>query len=136
MSDALTQDLIRDESIKLKPYRDTVGKLTIGVGRNLDDNGITEDEALFLLKNDIRRSESDLDRNASWWRGLPEDAQRGLVNMCFQLGITRLRRFVKMLEALEKNDYNKAAEEVLSSKYARQVPDRANRVAQLFRGAK
>ena len=133
MSDALTQDLLRDENLKLKPYRDTVGKLTIGVGRNIDDNGITEEEALFLLKNDIRRSESDLDRNASWWRGLPDDAQRGLVNMAFNIGWPRLAKFDRMLMALKFGRFNTAADEALDSQWAKQVKGRAERIADLYR---
>ena len=129
----LIGDLIRDEGIRLKPYHDSVGKLTIGIGRNLDDVGITLHEARHLCDGDVTRVIMELDNRIPWWRSLNEPAQRGLANMCFQLGMPRLLLFSMMLEALEKFDYNGAADEALDSKYARQVPARAHRIAQLFR---
>ena len=130
---ALKDDLIRDEDIRLKPYVDTVGKLTIGIGRNLDDNGISEDEACYLLDSDINSIVNDLDRNMNWWRILPDDVQRALLNMCFNLGYPRLSGFKKMLAALEAGDYHKAADEALDSRWASQVGDRSKRIADLIR---
>ena len=130
----LRADLIRDEDRRLKPYRDSVGKLTIGVGRNLDDVGLSIAETDMLLGNDIARAVLDLDRFASWWRMLPDDAGRGLINMCFNLGWPRLSTFVLMLAALQAKDYERAATEALDSKWAGQVGDRADRIAALYRG--
>lgn len=133
MIEQLTEDLILDEGLRLKPYKDTVGKVTIGVGRNLDDVGITEYEARYLLENDIGVAMSELDREISWWRGLPEPAQRALVNMCFNLGWPRLSKFKGMLWALKDGDYPSAAEEALDSRWAAQVGQRAHRIADLYR---
>ncbi|MCP4536925.1 MAG: glycoside hydrolase family protein, partial [Chloroflexi bacterium] len=119
--DTLKADLIRDEGLKLKPYTDTVGKLTIGVGRNLDDVGITEDEADYLLGNDVNWAMDDLDRNVAWWRDLPEGPARALVNMCFNMGWSRLSGFRNMLAALEAGDWQQAATEALDSRWASQV---------------
>ncbi|MEQ9447682.1 MAG: lysozyme [Rhodospirillaceae bacterium] len=116
----------------LRAYRDPVGKLTIGVGRNIEDLGITEAEAFFLLAGDIRRVEGELDANTPWWRALPEAAQRGLANMCFNLGWPRLSGFQKMLAALEAGEFNRAAAEALHSRWARQVGARARRIADLY----
>lgn len=135
MIDQLRDDLIRDEDVRLKPYRDSVGKLTIGCGRNLDDVGISRDEADVLLDNDMAGVFRDLDREIPWWRMLPDDAQRGLANMSFNLGITRLLKFRRMIAALKARDYHNAAEEALDSKWASQVGPRAHRIAKLFRGA-
>src|SRR5438105_4864784 len=85
--DALRKELIRDEALRLKPYKDTVGKLTIGVGRNLDDKGISEAEAAVLLENDIAEHVALLDAKLSWWRKLDEARQNALANMCFNMGI-------------------------------------------------
>lgn len=134
MIEDLKDDLIRDEGLRLKPYKDTVGKITIGVGRNLDDVGISPLEANTLLENDINRTLSDLDDNAPWWRSLPEDAQRGIANMCFNMGWPRLSKFRKMLTALEENRFNDAAREALDSKWASQVGNRSERIADLYRG--
>jgi len=129
----LVRDLVRDEGMRLKPYTDTVGKVTIGVGRNLDDVGISETEALDMLDADIDRSIEDLERNLPWLFERPEPVQRALVNMCFNLGWPRLSGFRNMLAALEAGDYDRAAAEALDSRWARQVGARAERIAALFR---
>ena len=128
----IASDLKRDEGLRLKPYLDSVGKLTIGYGRNLDDNGISEVEAETMLKADIEVAASELDHNIPWWRGLPEAAQNALVNMVFNLGWPRLSLFKKMLAALETRDYETAAVEALHSKWAGQVGERAKRIAALM----
>ena len=129
---ALKEELIRDEGLRLKPYRDTVGKLTIGVGRNLDDVGITKDEAMHLLECDIRRVKADLDLALSWWRGLDDVRQRALVNMAFNLGITRLMGFKNTLAAIRAGNYVDAAKGMLDSKWATQVGERATRLAAMM----
>ncbi len=131
----LRDDLIRDEGQRLKPYVDTVGKTTIGVGRNLTDNGISADESMYLLINDLNAVDQDLTVNCSWWAGLPEPAARGLANMCFNLGWPRLSGFKHMLAALQAGEWETAATEAENSAWATQVGDRAHRIAQLFRSA-
>lgn len=131
--DKLSEQLIRDEGLKLKPYRCTAGKLTIGVGRNIEDVGITKGEALSLLQNDIDRCKEDLSRVAPWWTSLNEARQRALVNMCFNLGITRLLGFKNFLGALKAGDYQKAALEAKDSAWYRQVGDRAKRIVESVR---
>lgn len=128
----LINDLIRDEGLKLKPYRCTSNKLTIGIGRNLDDNGITEAEARYLLHNDLGRAVDELDRSIPWWKALPDAQKNGLVNMLFNMGWSRLSGFEKMLAALEVGDYATGAAEALNSRWAVQVGDRSKRVAALF----
>jgi lysozyme len=91
--EALKNQLILHEGLKLEPYECTAGKLTIGVGRNIEDIGITEDEARYLLDNDILRVCDELDRNLSWWRDLSDVRQRVLVDMVFNLGISRFMQF-------------------------------------------
>jgi len=135
MSDIL-DDLIRDEGMVLKPYRDTVNKLTIGVGRNLDDVGISEEEARAMLNADVDRAESGLRKTFPWFLTAPEPVQRGLVNMVFNMGLTRLTQFGKMLSALAAKDYDTAAAEAIKSKWATQVGTRAVRIAELFESAK
>lgn len=135
MLKSLRDDLIRDEGLRLKPYRDSVGKLTIGIGRNLDDVGISGAEADYLLMNDIDAAMFSLGHNIEWWDRLPMPARRGLANMCFNLGWPRLSGFRKMLAALEAGDFEKAASEALDSRWARQVGERAERIATLYREA-
>lgn len=126
-------DLLRDEGVRLKPYTDTAAKITIGVGRNLTDVGITQSEAEAMLDGDIRTAEAELDRAAAWWRNMPEPAQRGICNMQYNLGWPRLSQFSNMLAALATGRYNDAADHALDSAWARQVGARATRIAELFR---
>ena len=131
----LRDQLTRDEGIRLAPYRDTVGKLTIGCGRNLDDKGITRDEALYLLENDIAEVTLQVSR-AFPWAGFLNDARRGvLINMAFNMGIERLKTFKNMLAAMDIGDWPTAADELMDSKYAKQVGERAARLrTQLITG--
>ncbi len=133
--DNLRADLIRDEGVRLKPYTDTAGKLTIGVGHNLTDNGISQSICDGLLGSDIEGVLSELDIHASWWRTMPASAQRGLANMQFNLGWSRLSQFHNMLAALKVGEYKAAASAALDSAWATQVGERANRIAALFRSA-
>ena len=129
----ITLDLKRDEGLRLKPYKDTAGKLTVGYGRNLDDVGLSDDEAAGLLHNDVSRSFYELSKAFHWFDMLPFAAKRGLINMAYNIGLTRLCQFTKMLDALAKGDYDRAAEEALDSQWANQVGDRADRIAALYR---
>ena len=129
---ALKEQLARHEGVRLAPYRDSVGKLTIGIGRNLDDVGISEAEARVLLENDIIVVLADLDRQLPWWRTLSETRQLVLADMCFNLGIRRLAGFQKTLAAMQQGDWTTAAREMLDSKWAEQVGRRAQTLAQMM----
>lgn len=129
----LIQDLVRDEGLAKRPYVDSVGKTTIGVGRNLDDVGLSDDEVMVLAANDLDRVEAELDRNVPWWREMPEARQRALANMAFNLGWPRLSGFRRMLGHLKSGAPEAAAREALDSKWAVQVGDRAGRIAELIR---
>ena len=131
-TDNLVADLIRDEGQKNFPYKDSTGILTIGVGRNLEDRGLSDDEVSILLGNDLVWVAADLDREVPWWRDMPETKQRALANMCFNLGMPRLSKFKLMLTALEAGDWVEAANQALDSRWADQVGERANRIAELF----
>ena len=130
---ALIDSLIKHEGLKLKPYKCTADKTTIGVGRNLDDNGITEVEAMLLLKNDIDTCVTELDRTRPNWRQHNEIRQNVLVEMVFNLGMPRLNKFTKMWAALEAKDYNEAAKQMRDSVWARQVKGRAVTLAEKMR---
>ena len=140
--------LILHEGMVLKPYRCPMGKLTIGVGRNLDDNplsseelralgdykhGITENGAKMLLRNDILRCYEQLKKHIAGFEELEPDRQYALLDMCFQLGFKGLKKFRKMLKAIEKKDFIWASFECLTSDYAKQTPKRAKRVAQAIK---
>jgi len=131
--DQLVDQLIIHEGVELKPYKDTLGILTIGIGRNLEDRGISEDEARYLCLNDIEIVERELASNFAIVDGLDPARQLVIADMAFNLGVPRLRGFAKMWLAIERGDYNAAAEEMLDSKWARQVGQRAQRLAETMR---
>jgi len=124
------QLIIKHEGLRLLPYLDSVGKLTIGVGRNIDDNGISQGEAMLLLRNDITRTKEEL-----LSLGLKLNGARGaaLVDMLFNLGLHNFLQFKNMIMALEMKDYIVAAEEMLDSKWASQVGNRANELAEMVK---
>lgn len=125
--------LIKHEAMRLKPYHCTAGALTIGVGRNLDSMGLSEDEAYYLLQNDIRRCEKELLKVFEWFAYLDNVRQDAMMDMCFNLGISRLRGFEKALEAMEDGNYEEAAVEFLDSNWADQVGQRAITITNMIR---
>lgn len=142
--ESIVDMLIRHESKRLDPYMDCCakpwrdcrcenkGKLTIGVGRNLDDMGLTENEARYLLENDLGRVRAELDATLPWWRALDEPRKTVLLNMTFNMGLSRLLTFTKFLHALAHGDYQRAAGEMLDSLWAKQVHRRAVELASLM----
>lgn len=129
----LTADLTLEEGNKNFPYTDTVGKLSIGVGRNLTDTGISDDEISVLLSNDIDGVIRDLGVHLPWLADHPEPVQRAVADMCFNMGIRTLLTFVNALATLKARQYDAAADEFLKSKWAQQVPRRAQKVTNLIR---
>lgn len=116
----------------MRLYLDTVGKQTIGWGRNIEDNGISKEEADFMFDNDFARCQREL-APFPWYVNQPQNVQDALMNMCFNMGIGRLLGFKKMIVALTVKDYTKAAIEALDSKWAGQVGQRAKDVALMMR---
>ena len=138
------QRLCIHEGIRLEPYKCSAGYLTIGVGRNLETNpitseeekivgdwrhGITKNAAFYLLRNDIARVEKECQEKIGFWHNLDNERQYALLDMAFNLGISGLLKFKKMLSEMAIGNYHSAAEECLSSKYAKDVGKRAERIA-------
>jgi lysozyme len=129
---ALRRELIRDEGLRTRAYKDTVGKLTAGIGRNLEDVEFTQDEIDLMFHNDIQRCVDDL-QGFSWWAELDPVRQRAICNMRFNLGPNKFREFKATLEALDRKDYYMASQRMLASKWAAQVKSRAIRLARMVR---
>lgn len=125
--------LIRHEGVRLKPYKDTAGKTTIGCGRNLDDMGITHKEAMILLTNDIVRVYEECRQAFPWFSELTDVRKMVIIDMAFNLGLTKLRKFRQMLSALGFGRYEMAAAAMLDSTWAQQVGQRATRLAKMMR---
>jgi lysozyme len=137
----LAEELTRDEGRRLKLYKDSNGIWSIGIGRNLQDKGISESEMMFLLKNDIAEHIGLLDKYLPWWRKMDEVRQRVIANMGFNLGIGpspehpkgKLLEFKNTLAAMERGDYDAAANGMSASAWAKQVGIRATRLVQMMR---
>jgi lysozyme len=121
----LKEMLILHEGLKLKPYRCPAGKLTIGVGRNLEDTGITEAEAMMLLDADVARCRAQLESCYKWFPELNETRQNVVISMVFNMGLARFNMFKKLIAAIDAENWDQAGEEMLASKWATQVGNRA-----------
>jgi lysozyme len=161
----LIKQLIEDEGLRLFPYKCSAGYLTIGVGRNLITNwfssreldelgftdrnlvpadiisklkqtGITKDQTIFLLNNDIDSVISQLKSSLSWFDSALDIVQQVLSNMCFNLGIGTLLTFKNTLKLIKNGNYDIAATEMLKSKWASQVGFRAIRLSEKLKSIK
>lgn len=134
----LLEDLKRDEGFVPYAYQDSLGFWTIGYGTLIDrrGGGISEDIAELLLNRHVSESIDKLNRQLPWLKKHPENIQRALANMAYQLGVAGLLKFTTTLRLIEQKRYNEAADNALKSLWARQTPNRAKRVTDLIRGVK
>lgn len=144
------EELIKHEGLKLQVYKDTLGIDTIGIGRNLEDRGITKEEldaldiptidhvyeygiteadAVYLATNDVQIVEEELVRAHPCVDRLDSVRQLILMDMAFNMGVPRLCKFKKMWNAVHEEDFPTAAKEMLDSRWARQVKGRATKLA-------
>ena len=130
---ALRVSVMQHEGLRLKPYHDTVGKITIGYGRNLADVGISKHEAALLLDADLEQAEADCRASFDWFAALDGVRQGVIVEMSFNMGITKLREFVRTVRAVKEGRYLAAADHMLESRWAQQVGARAQTLAQRMR---
>lgn len=136
----LEKELTRDEGLRLRPYRDTVGKETIGIGHNLTDLGISVGVAQFLLADDLYGGGEGsakvvvaLSNALPWVWTLPPGVQRAVVNITYNIGLAGLLGFHNALARLQAHDYSGAANAFLASRWAAQVGARAVRLTNLIR---
>lgn len=130
----LSDQLRIHEGVRSHVYLCTAGYETIGVGRNIAESGIglSDDEIDYLLENDIKRCKQEL-ISLSWFPDLDAVRQDAIVNLCFNLGLTRLMGFQNAMGAMAVGDYEKAADEFLDSRWAKQVGQRSLDVAHMIR---
>ena len=149
--DRIKEQLVRHEGLRLTPYRCTADKLTIGIGRNLDDCGITQSESYVMLINDIMNCEKQLlDEIPEIYNALDEVRKSVLLNMCISipqirfaplrepcyLGIKGLLEFKNTMAFISAGDWERAANGMLASKWAKQVGRRAIELSELMRKGK
>jgi len=128
MYDKVKEMLIRHEGLMCTLYECSAEppRTSIGVGRNLSDNGISEDEAMYLLENDINRVIKNLDKHWAVWRSFPEKAQMVCIDLVFNLGINGFMNFRRTRALMEMGMWLQASEELLDSRYAIQLPVRSS----------
>jgi len=129
----LIETLKRHEGVKDTLYKCTADKWTIGVGRNLEDVGLSKDEIDYLLQNDIERTKELMDDYIPWHNDLDEVRQEALINFVFNVGIGTTMKFKNAMAALEAHDYDTAAIEMMDSNWAKQVGDRAIEVTEMIK---
>ncbi len=132
VEDEVKQLIMKHEGLRLKPYRDSVQKLTIGYGRNLDDNGVREEEARFMLNNDLEALDIELNIRVEVYRSLNRARKGVLLNMAYNMGVPTLLGFRRMLAALEIGGYVTAALEMLDSRWHEQVGVRARELSRIM----
>lgn len=134
--DRLKKQLVVHEGLELKPYKCTANKTTIGVGRNIEEVGISEDEAMYLLENDIKNVVAQCQATFSWFDGLTDIRKEAIVNLVFNMGLSTFCKFKNTISYLEQGSYELAGTELLDSNYARQVGQRSVDVANMIAGDK
>lgn len=109
----------KHESLKLKPYECPKGKLTIGYGRNLDDRGITQNEAKVMLERDLLDTKLELEDKIKFFHKLDDIRQNVLIEMAYNMGVPHLLEFKNTLKFMEKGDFINASIEMLDSQWHR-----------------
>ena len=135
MTDKIIEMLRLHEGVEQYVYTDHLGYETIGVGRCIRKNvglGLSDDEINYLLSNDVDRCVKELGASFSWFSALNEARRDAMINLCFQLGLTKLLKFKNFLASMQEGDYEAASTHLLDSLYARQTPARANEIAKLI----
>lgn len=127
INETLKRMLVLDESSENEIYLDSVGKWSGGIGRNLTDKGFRDDEIDLMYRNDVQEVKSDL-QPYKWATEHDNIRKLVIIDMCFNLGLTKLLKFKKLIAALESKLYTQAADEMMDSRWARQVGVRADRL--------
>lgn len=121
-------------SLKLKPTRMPTGELMLGVGRRIEDAGLTKDEAIYLLVNDISRARRDCLLAFPFFAMLGPIRQRVYIDLSFMgIGVFKGWQFTKMHEYVGRNDFERASVELLATEWAEQAGKRARRLAEMLR---
>ena len=129
----LMEMLVKHEGLRLKPYKDTAGKLTIGIGRNLEDVGITREEALVMLVNDMEQVEEKAFKTFDWYSSLNAPRKCVILSMIFNMGLSGFLKFKKFIQLVSVKDYQSASTEMLNSLWATQVGNRANELSDIMK---
>ena len=126
----IVDQLKRHEGLRLTPYQCTSGKLTIGYGRNLEDVGISHNEASMLLSNDVNKAVVECENNFYWFKDLNDPRKAVIINMVFNLGMRGFSKFKNTIHHISLKQYKEASLEMASSLWAKQVKGRSVELCQ------
>jgi len=130
-------DMLRKhEGVETHAYKCSANKTTIGVGRNIDKNGgigLSQKEIDYLLASDVERVEAELSQAFNWYDDLNDARKDAMMDICFNMGLSRLMTFTKALAAMARGDYKTASAEFLDSRWASQVGQRAITISEMIR---
>lgn len=130
----LKEMLIKYEGRKRRAYLDPEGYWTVGVGRNIETAEFSDDEIELMLNNDIKRVLYACWHEFPWFADLTEARQNVVANMVYNLGLDGFKKFKKLIAAIEKEDWTEAACQMIDSKWAAQVKNRAVELAIMMKG--
>ncbi len=133
LNSTIEEYIKQNEGRRLVPYLCSANRITIGYGRNLDDVGISINEAELLFENDLDRVVKQANQAVPSFDSLDYNRQKVVVDMVFNLGVTRFKKFKKMLAAIADENWEEAANQLLDSRYAKQLPNRSSANATLMR---
>jgi lysozyme len=131
--EALHWQLSKHEGVRNKPYLDTVDKITIGIGRNLTDRGLSPDEIDYLFKNDINAAWKECELHIPGFADMSDTRKYAFVDIMFNLGWPRFSAFTDTLAATAAKDWDRVADELADSKWDKQVGARADELQQMIR---
>jgi len=128
---SLEERIKKHEGLRLTPYEDSEGILTVGYGRNLEAVPFSQDEVDLMFTNDFRRARQGAESFTAYTQ-LNETRRGVLIEMVFQMGVSGVSKFKRFLDAAYNRDWARAADEMLDSKWAKQTPERAKELARIF----
>lgn len=127
MQQSIKDYIMSNEGVRKYPYRCSAGKLTIGIGRNLEDKGLSDSEVMYLFDNDLQDTQDSAESIFEDFSQYTLEEQTVILDMLFNLGITRFKTFKKFIRAIKERDLKEAARQIEQSAYFHQVPNRARR---------
>lgn len=127
MQQSIKDYIMSNEGVRKYPYRCSAGKLTIGIGRNLEDKGLSDSEVMYLFDNDLQDTQDSAESIFEDFSQYTLEEQTVILDMLFNLGTTRFKTFKKFIRAIKERDLKEAARQIEQSAYFHQVPNRARR---------
>ena len=132
--DDLVDDIAREEGWRDRVYLCSAGKETIGFGFLISELNLTKEEGMMILRRYVQEKLDNVSKSQSWFNNLPPKVQDVFINMVFQMGLTGVLRFKKMVSNMKDSNWKAAADEMLDSKWAKKdSPARAKRLAQIVK---